>query len=534
MNLKTIQIKHIAFVISLGITYCASGKVLIDEEIINKVEGNNTTHLLRILSTSENSYEPYQVIVHSDEVKKLIKHDYDASQIVSLIEKTKETRKLEVIHKPWGSFILATNFSDNKTAEDTHYDAIWVRDSLWGYLALNTEEMNGDSKKILLTLWDYFSTKEQSERLKVIIDNPSLINDAKSQMLVPHIRFDSNSSHFSDVNENGQPQNWNHKQNDALGLFLDSVLNAIKQGQIEQKDWSKGDRIASLVNMLKYLDAVEYYNMPDSGAWEEDERVNTSSIGAVTSAFENLLNMLDDKKNDNVQTFKSDLSDFAITNNYQQFLVRKNISELVDKGYKRIYTQLEMGGESPDYNKTHSKYRTADAALLSLIYPSNLSRLKSKDKEKILDIVETLAGTYGIKRYENDNYQSANFWYENIKTDVEVDSHNKRKENFIPSSEAQWFFDSWFATASFKLYNETQNKHYRDTGIRYLNRSLAQITGKNMIGANGRNVPKNAIPESYNFLYKDGLFFAAPSPIIPLNWAKSSLTIMLQQAKDNI
>ncbi|MCV5004101.1 hypothetical protein OFM39_31065, partial [Escherichia coli] len=82
-------------------------------------------------------------------------------------------------------------------------------------------------------------------------------------------------------------------------------------------------------------------------------------------------------------------------------------------------------------------YREADAALLNVIYPANLSKINTRRKEQVLKIVKKLAGPYGIKRYEKDNYQSANFWFNDIKTDTDQNSHAKREMSFIPSTEAE-------------------------------------------------------------------------------------------------
>ncbi|CAD5753418.1 protein [Escherichia coli] len=69
---------------------------------------------------------------------------------------TENTRKLTLTEKPWGTFILASTFEDDKTAAETHYDAVWLRDSLWGYMALVSDQGNSvAAKKVLLTLWDY-------------------------------------------------------------------------------------------------------------------------------------------------------------------------------------------------------------------------------------------------------------------------------------------------------------------------------------------------------------------------------------------
>lgn len=60
--------------------------------------------------------------------------------------------------------------------------------------------------------------------------------------------FDSNSPVMADVQEEGKPQLWNHKQNDALGLYLDLLIQAINTGTINAEDWQKGDRLKSVVN----------------------------------------------------------------------------------------------------------------------------------------------------------------------------------------------------------------------------------------------------------------------------------------------
>ncbi|HBK2774682.1 TPA: hypothetical protein HHG71_004359, partial [Escherichia coli] len=57
---------------------------------------------------------------------------------------------------------------------------------------------------------------------------------------------------------------------------------------------------------------------------------------------------------------------------------------------------------------------------------------------------------------------------------------------------------------------------------------------ENMIGANGRSVPEMALPESYNYIHKSGTLHEAPSPIIPLNWSKASMTLMLKEMSNLI
>ncbi|MFO5597285.1 protein YgeQ, partial [Klebsiella pneumoniae] len=90
------------------------------------------------------------------------------------------------------------------TSAETHYDAVWLRDSLWGYMALVSDQENSvAAKKVLLTLWDYMSTPDQIKRMQDVISNPKRLDGIPGQMNAVHIRFDSNSPVMADVQEEG-------------------------------------------------------------------------------------------------------------------------------------------------------------------------------------------------------------------------------------------------------------------------------------------------------------------------------------------
>jgi hypothetical protein len=247
--------------------------------------------------------------------------------------------------------------------------------------------------------------------------------------------------------------------------------------------------------------------MEDAGSWEEIERVNTSSIALVTSALEQLE---ETKENNN----------------------------LINQGYERIFAQLNAGGESPLYPASSPRFRTADAALLNLIYPAKLKKLTLLHKQKIIEIIQPLIGPTGIKRYINDSYQSGNFWYQQLDTLVNdangtdtqsAHEFREREKQFIPGTEAQWFFDSWLSLAYKIMEQETGSAEFRVKRFAHLNRALDQITSpENTIGADGHPVPPNALPESYNTIVaNDGTRLVAPSPVTPLNWAKAGLALAL-------
>lgn len=102
----------------------------------------------------------------------------------------------------------------------------------------------------------------------------------------------------------------------------------------------------------------------------------------MTSGLERLSNLL--SKKDSV--FVSDLLREAKVNELDETLSTTRLNHLIDKGYERITLQLDLGGESPGYLEKDKHYREADAALLNVIYPTNLSKINTRRKEQVLKI----------------------------------------------------------------------------------------------------------------------------------------------------
>jgi hypothetical protein len=406
----------------------------------------------------------------------------------------------------------AADRMESGAADPTHYDAVWVRDNLWVYLGLETKpEDRAKAKRLLLTLSDYFGSPAQIARFNAVIADPTILNGPGGAMNAVHIRFDRNSAVFADVQENGKAQTWNHKQNDALGLFLDLFCRAVLSGEISRAELTPA-RVETVKLFSQYFDAVKFESMPDAGSWEEIERVNTSSIGLVTSGLERLV----------------------LARRFFPGISRENIRPMIRRGYAAIRRQLRLGGESPDYPKRDPRYRKADAALLNLIYPAELARLNRRDYRKILREIAPLIGGVGIKRYLGDSYQSGNFWFRTAKTDDTSSSRSfaERGAKFIPGTEAQWFFDSWYSVATGILAKRYHDPKMGKESARFLDRALAQVTGDAPVfGADGKPVPAHALPESYNtVITREGQRGFVPSPITPLNWAKAAMRLALQGA----
>jgi hypothetical protein len=243
----------------------------------------------------------------------------------------------------------------------------------------------------------------------------------------------------------------------------------------------------------------------------------------VTSSLETLNQLLGEPQN-NKKDFTKGLELAAKKLGLEKFLKLDTILKLIDQGYDRISKQINIG-ESPSYSEKDPRFRKADAAMLNLIYPAQLTRLTTDQKYQILLIVKDLAGDVGIRRYFNDSYQSGNFWLTGDTDDTStLEKFADRGKKFIEGSEAQWFFDSWYSTCA-TLIGQS------DEGVVFFNRALSQITGDSGLSADGHKVKAFALPESYNTLIfsKERVF--APSPITPLNWAKASLSITLAELK---
>ena len=510
------------------------------EEFIAKLEIDNSLQSIKTFKLANKSTE-YSVYCHNSDLESLMQDSYE--NINSIYNVTKQVREVETFTTEYGTFIKA---SDNATGE-TNYNQIWVRDSVWGYKKLindDNDESKTKARNVLLSLLDYYSTPKQIARIKNAIKNPHLVLLSKEgNMNATHIRFDAST--LNDVQVDGADEHWNHKQNDALGFLLSELIIALDKGSITFDDLNQAKenipnatkRIETIVHLVAYLNALKFYQMADSGAWEENEAVRASSIGLVTNAEERLLEYLGtiNASGDRL-AFIASYTNTVSSNEYEDYCNREVLQNCINEGYKTIKNLIDNGGECTGYDQSDVNYRKADAALLNLIYPCSLNNLGSSYKSKILKIVsEDLVSPVGIKRYLNDNYQAANFWFNDIKTNAnEGETAKKREKSFIPNTEASWFFDSWYAICCLKAFKDSSTSSsdkndYEDQMYKFLNRSIGQISKDGNYVANGKKTESISFPESYNVIYNNqNNYWYIASVIDNLNWAKSMFSILLE------
>jgi hypothetical protein len=422
--------------------------------------------------------------------------------------------------------------------DPTHYDAVWVRDSVWVYYGLRQRaETRGQSKIVLTGLLEYFSTPAQLARLDRLIETPDLANSANGQMEVLHIRFDGRSPGFADVQVGGKDQLWNHKQNDAVALVALALGDALSRGEWTAKDISPGVW-HFLLRLPTYWDRLAFENMEDAGAWEEIERINTSSVALVTSQLEVWEKL--SHRGEWPELLLREASRLHLVPE-KETLLNGKLPALIARGYDRLQKQIPY--ESPDYPETSPKCRLADAALLNLIFPCQLAGISANQKRQVLATVEELVGEMGVLRYRGDAYQSGNYWLRS-QSDSEADSRTDdhsgadafaaRASRLIPDTEAQWFFDSWVSQCYGILYQQNGDEADYARQVIHFNRALCQLTGPDDIAADGNSVPEFSLPESYNTLVQNGKRAFAPSPITPLNWSKACLVLALEGLKSSL
>ncbi len=395
--------------------------------------------------------------------------------------------------------------------DPTNYDAAWVRDAVWAALA---EESASVRSKTLNWIASYFRSSSQQERLLGLIRHPELYGLGRSKMLVPHIRFDSSSKDFADVQENGRPQEWNHKQNDALGMFLRAFA-----GQADVRD---PNAVTVIALLSAYLGRIAVFDQEDSGMWEEIERHNVSSKLMALAGLRGALTWIEKRLGGHEwNRFVEEKSVLWDVPALAEAASVRSLHAAVEYG-TRVVRRDFLNGESGSYGVGDPRRRTSDAALLSVLYPFSDLEMDVSSLKRVIGFVIPLIRERGIIRYCGDAYQARGFWSETqaATTDhSDLGAFTSRGSSLRWGDEAQWFFDSWLSAGLSRFVRASARDAYeRETALRCawlaLQRAVAQIT------------PQYECPESYNVV-SEAVF--TPSPICPLEWAKASLRLAFSE-----
>ncbi|HHZ6511612.1 hypothetical protein [Escherichia coli] len=105
----------LAGIFSCG-TCQATGAEVTSESVFNILNSTGAATDKSYLSLNPDKYPNYRLLIHSAKLQNEIKSHYTKDEIQGLLTLTENTRKLTLTEKPWGTFILASTFEDDKTA----------------------------------------------------------------------------------------------------------------------------------------------------------------------------------------------------------------------------------------------------------------------------------------------------------------------------------------------------------------------------------------------------------------------------------
>ncbi len=262
-------------------------------------------------------------------------------------------------------------FAASKKDVSTGYNKAWIRDNFYECLAF---EVLGDTETV---------RKTYRAILNIFRKHESKIDYAISQK--PKYTYQYIHPRYHPETFEEYWEEWGNKQNDSIGcvLFKIGELEAKQNGLIIQND----DDRRVLQKLVWYLSTLEYWHDPDSGMWEEDEEIHSSSIGACLAGLQKIKAVPGIEVPD----------------------------ELITQGEATLRATLPR----------ESKRKFVDLALLSLIWPYGVTT--PEETETILTNVEYhLLKERGVIRYKGDHY------------------YNKNPDGW--SEEAEWTFGlSWLA-----------------------------------------------------------------------------------------
>jgi len=282
----------------------------------------------------------------------------------------------------------------------TGYDKSWLRDNFYECLAFEVLNDWQTVQKTYAALLNIF----KKHREKIVF---AIKNKPTERWQYIHARF--NPETFDEFWEE-----WGNKQNDSIGAIL------FKIGQLYcHNEHGKSFNILKtkedydIVQLLvDYLQSIEYWHDPDSGMWEENEEVHSSSVGACVAGLR-MINKIPEIKVLNT-------------------LIKQG-EDVLDKMLPR-----------------ESDKKFVDLSLLSLIYPYKV--VSKKQAKQILENVEYhLLRKRGVIRYKNDYY------------------YNKNPDGY--SEEAEWTFGlSWLSIIYSELGYYKKAKMYEEMALNTVNK----------------------------------------------------------------
>jgi Glycosyl hydrolases family 15 len=427
------------------------------------------------------------VIVHNEKILDVIRNTYTKDSLQNVVSLLQEKGTL-VFHALKTNLFPAAMLS--RETQYTGYNYVWIRDNIHVAHAHFVLGQLDVAKNVANSIMQYF--RKNQRRFEDIIRDPVRANNSLAR---PHIRFDGST--LMEVDER-----WSHAQNDALGYFLWFYCQLIKNSKI-----SPSEEDCQLLALFPlYFKAIEYWNDADSGHWEEEKKIEASSIGAVKAGLDALLEI--------TMSFPQ-VEKLLVYNN--SIVSPDLIAALAEHGRSALSVILPWECIKPSVRQ-----RRYDAALLFLVYPLGVVNEEISD-QIICDVTQHLQGDHGVRRYIGDS-----FWAPDYKSKLPPEKRNVDVSDDMSSrntlvgegQEAQWcIFDSILSVIFGLKFGRTGNDDHLQKQTWYLNRALGQLTGSDC-GAGEFRCPE---------LYYIEMGEYTPNDSTPLLWAQANLMLALNQ-----
>jgi len=241
--------------------------------------------------------------------------------------------------------------------------------------------------------------------------------------------------------------------------------------------------------LAEYLIAIEFWRFADNGCWEEEQKVEASSVGAALAGL---------VKYREVATKCGEI-------------MPEKLDSAIEKAQKSLDEILPNESREPFL-------RDVDAAQIFLIEP-----LEIVDEKQAAEIVKRisrkLTREIGIIRYENDSYWAPN--YREHYSLAQRAQYADDREKSAAGGEAQWtLFDPLLAIYFLKKSRKNGSAEFCEMADWHLARSLAQFVDT----AEGWRLPEAYFCEGEKWVANDH---------VPLLWSQANVLRMLNEFAKN-
>ena len=428
------------------------------------------------------------MVFHNTELAKLVPAGNYRAEDLSRIESVLDRHGcLRFVRLPSGLFSAS---SAGDAIASSGYANVWVRDSVYVAFAHHVSGAPDVAAGVARALAAFFS--RHRHRFDDIISGAVDPADVANR---PHVRFDGRT--LAEISG----ERWAHSQNDALGYFLWLAATLAASGGLEPEP----DASSVLALLVRYLEAIRFWQDEDSGHWEERRKLSASSIGTVVAGLEAFLALAREGNPAWRRRIEPPVADLA--------------GALVERGRQALDAILPH--ECAQISTL--KNRRYDAALLFLLFPLDVIDDDEMAALVLHDASRFLAGGHGIRRYLGDSYWAPDYDIRLPPGDRTRDFSDdmEARDALLPriGDEAQWcLFDPVVSAYYGQRFLRTGAAADRERQTLHFNRSLSQVT------ADWR------CAELYYLRHGEYV----PNPHTPLQWTQANLLMAMQAMRATI